>query len=334
MKKLIYLVILLGILSLLIAIMTSCESEEEIFEDVANEDLVENVVPLDSGSAEKFDITAMEIFKEDLWYVEIDEEASSLDKIQPLKISSYDGKVILCNFTPTEFKNVQLYRNDTIIIDDLIINPWTKTEILGAFHGEDIRYFIPKDENPIMEKLDIIDTGFGISIVNLGLNSESTRWPDSVTGQWVRDFFTLSYNMAYFISDPTGFEKVTNDTPILFNEKWSSREKIISKYKTYDKTLICWDVNGVQGMGGKKLLTINGPRRQVEIDRWVKEKGTGTETWLHEFGHVLGIGHNGTSIQYGKGEEYPSLCGTFQTYLIKQWKKDPDYILFPPHRKE
>ena len=262
---------------------------------------------------------------------------------KPLELKEVDTKAVLFNFTPNTFKGLEISLPNVAKSGLIDINPFEK-HVLDISYSQDLALTIPQDKNPVMEKINKILTNFSWTLHNFDAGAaepDKNNWANGITVEQAKAFYTMNYNMAYFVSQPV-FEdiivnnSITKDKSVTFLST-AEKEQIIPTMRAETKTLKIGITVTVGGLGGGDVLGVANhvlDTHAYNLVKWQDNKWTGGDIWFHEFSHVFGYTHdsNMTYKQPDNGDKtFPNLPKIVQAEQAK--KLTANDIPFPPSAK-
>ncbi len=257
-----------------------------------------------------------------------------------------DGyKLLIINYTPVTLSNVNITTSDGEVIRRFHLPAWSKLVFQDinsiAFRNMGATVNIPETENPIMAKFKKIKTSFSWVPHNFNPgNDTNSFWQSFATGESLRNFYIMNYNMAYYLSSDS-FEQIMTTNNIILRASltslrtYDSPRAIFNFIRDLSRTIKIWIVrpdSGAGGIGGQnEYLGILASilKDYTVLSNWYRNGLTGANTWFHEFGHLLGFGHDSNMASNALGEEYPSIQELVSIAENNNFINNGD-ILFPP----
>ena len=264
----------------------------------------------------------------------------------PLNTVHNDSEVYLYNFTSIDYDNVSLSDSNGTFKSNISIKGWNRIKYSHSVSGDNITVNIPTSNNPVMSKFANIKTKWKWAPHNYDPDQTSSNWWTNITGPALRAYYTLNYNMAYYLSSDNFSSTITSSTIKLegadvkwFNSSWASYDNnsvIVSRMRDIDAVFRIGIVYGgyPRGLGGRDLhglyqgVLYNHMRSSV----WSKsyKPGNGADVWFHEFSHCLGFGHD-SNMTVAQSSPYDSyISAKVQTAMVNAYKQDNTAPLFPP----
>lgn len=253
----------------------------------------------------------------------------------PLKVVQDDTRFSVYNFSPAEFRSVEITAGNSILVNAHTFRPWTVTEFYIQTDSP-IELRVPEDINPIETKLRRIITHFSWVPHNFNPDAnDSSNWVHGFTPQQLKNYYIMNYNMAYFISTNEFANVLTHASyDIYTNSKIDmtpeERTQLVNNFRSTTKTLRIGIVRNVSGLGGGTAHGVANYvlNNHINPERWTLSSGPGSYIWLHEFSHCMGYSHN-SNMTYGQDSEHPEIPALLEDAMIQLYLESGD-ALFPP----
>ena len=247
----------------------------------------------------------------------------------PISVRYTNQKLIVINFTPITLSNVNLKDSNDVVIQMFNIPAWTKVTFDEEVTATNVE--IPENQNPIMAKFKKIKTRFSWIPHNYNPNNDSNaNWESSVTGDQLRKYYVLSYNMAYFLSSDS-FVQIMTTNQINDLAHYSSATAVAETILESTKKLRFWVARNVGGLGGGDVHGIANYvlERYSDPSQW-DEIWTGVNVWFHEFAHCFGFSHNSNvASNWFKDQGYPAIQEVVDEVKFRAFIDSGDILFIP-----
>ena len=267
----------------------------------------------------------------------------------PLNTVHNSDKVYLYNFTPLDYSNISLSDSNGTFKSNISIKAWNRIKYSHSTSGDNISITIPVSDNPVMSKFENIKTKWSWAPHNYDPDQTHSNWWTNITGAALRAYYTLNYNMAYYLSSDN-FSSIINTNTInldnanvtWYNSSWGSYDNnsvIVTRMREIDAILRIGVVHGgvASGLGGGD---VHGLAPHVLSDAMIssewnnKIRNNFAAIWFHEFAHVMGFGHN-SNMTYAQAAPYNADISTLvQNGLVDSYKANSDSTLIPPGNQQ
>jgi len=263
----------------------------------------------------------------------------------PLNTVHNNNNVYLYNFTPLDYENVSLSDSNGTFKSNISIKAWNRIKYSHSTSGDNITVSIPTSNNPVMSKFANIKTKWSWAPHNYDPDQTHANWWTNFTGAALRAYYTLNYNMAYYLSSDN-FSSIINTNTIKldganvnwYNSTWGSYDNnsvIVTRMREIDAIFRIGVVHGgvASGLGGGD---VHGLAPHVLSDAMIssewndKVRNNFAAIWFHEFAHIFGFGHD-SNMTYAQSAPYNTDISTLvQNGLVDSYKANNISALIPP----
>ena len=264
------------------------------------------------------------------YFVDVELTAKSYS---PINSWFTNEQLHVVNFTPSNLINLRVKDPSGTIISRFNIPAWTKL-VFNDPGGTNVE--VPETNNPIMTKFKQIITRLSWRPYNLHRHFINADWVDdywatSVTGEQLRRFYIMNYNMAYYLSSDS-FVQVMTTNAINDLEGYSSPMAVVNAMRNQPRTLNLWGIVNFLGLcGGNNFGIANFILFNTYFSRsfWVCNSCyAGTHVWFHELAHVFGFSHGSNLTYFIPG--YPTIPYIIDEVLRRKYNNGEDIFVFPP----
>ncbi len=327
---------------LLLFLAASCTKEEIAYKEV-EEIIVPTIINIEASDIEANStkmFTDADNNKKDGKIILYNDDLRSFYVNEMLEIKAIEGnKFRIRNFLPYTFENLEVFVStkglDAPIkiakIEKIPALSWYETELPftekemffedknnNIISVEKFDKIMPKElkislegEDPMLKKVKsiILKTRYTFRHYN-----EPGKW-DTLYASDARNYLPLIFNMAYIFSSDD-FENDVKNAPYDFknNDKVLDKDAIVKGYRSIALQRLGIVIKpGLGGLGGGATFGIR--REYMDNSRGNKDpyytpidlKSSWArfplEAWIHEFGHVVGYGHNGNMTYFGANKD-------------------------------
>ena len=267
----------------------------------------------------------------------------------PLNTVHNDSEVYLYNFTSIDYDNVSLSDSNGTFKSNISIKGWNRIKYSHSVSGDNITVNIPTSNNPVMSKFANIKTKWKWAPHNYDPDQTHSNWWTNITGPALRAYYTLNYNMAYYLSSDNFSSTITSNTIKLdgvdtkwFNSSWASYDNnsvIVSRMRDIDAVFRIGIVHGgnASGLGGGD---VHGLAPHVLSDAMIssewnnKVRNNFASIWFHEFAHCFGFGHD-SNMTVAQSSPYDAdISALVQNGLVDSYKSNNETALILPGNQQ
>jgi hypothetical protein len=263
----------------------------------------------------------------------------------PLNAIHNDTQVYLYNFSPVDYTNVSLADDNGTFKSSISIKAWNRIKYTHAVTGS-ITVTIPTSDNAVMSKFANVKTQWKWAPHNYDPLQDHSNWWTNFTGEALRAYYIMNYNMAYYMSSDA-FSNVITSNSITYagaNVQWydatwtsySANSDIVSRMRSIDAIFRIGVVHGgvASGLGGGDVHGV-APHVLYDVMRssvWNNKGWNGSNVWLHEFAHCMGFSHSSNMTYAQEAPNDKNIPNLVQDQMILDYKNSTEYgvPLFPP----
>ena len=258
----------------------------------------------------------------------------------PLNAINNSNQVFLYNFTPVAYEDVTISDSSGTIAANIEVASWSRKTFSHTTSGE-ISIDIPTEKNSVMLKFQKIKTKWSWAPTNYDPDGTHQNWWTGWTGEALKAFYTMNYNMAYFLSS-TNFENVIVNDNITYadaNVTWhdsswgeyDNNSVIVSRMRENDAVFRLGIVHGgnPSGLGGGNVLGVapHVLKDQMSSDSWTRLGWNGADIWFHEFSHCFGFSHSSNMTYPQTGNYTSDIPAKVQKAMVAAYNSDNNDVV-------